>query len=129
MVADREEIERRMYDDDEEVEDDIKRYDDIANEDTGQLTDMSVAALTVAGGTLPEFGPDGALRPPVERGDDDSDDDGIPDDFDPVDNDEQKDGVEPEDLEVRRERIREASGARRTRRPSSCTPTSGASSA
>ena len=98
MVADREEIERRMYDDDEEVEDDIKRYDDIANEDTGQLTDMSVAALTVAGGTLPEFGPDGALRPPVERGDDDSDDDGIPDDFDPVDNDEQKDGVEPEDL-------------------------------
>ena len=33
MVADREQIERRMYDDDEEVEDDIKRYDNIANED------------------------------------------------------------------------------------------------
>jgi arylsulfatase A-like enzyme len=99
MVADREEIERRMYDDDEEVEDDIKRYDDIANEDTGQLTDMSMAALAVAGGTLPEFGPDGALRPPVERGDDDSDDDGIPNDFDAVDNDEPGDGVEPEDLE------------------------------
>jgi hypothetical protein len=99
MVADREEIERRMYDDDEEVEDDIKRYDDIANEDTGQLTDMSIAALTVAGGTLPEFGPDGALRPPVERGDDDADDDDIPNDFDAVDNDEPDDDVEPEDLE------------------------------
>lgn len=99
MVADREEIERRMYDDDEEVEDDIKRYDDIANEDTGQLTEMSLAALTVAGGTLPEFGPDGATRPPADRGDDDSDDDGIPDDFDAVDNDEEKDGVEPEDVE------------------------------
>ena len=97
MVADREEIERRMYDDDEEVEDDIKRYDDIANEDTGQLTEMSLAAVTVAGGTLPEFGPDGATRPPPQRGDDDSDDDGVPDDFDPIDDDEQKDGVEPED--------------------------------
>ena len=99
MVADREQIERRMYDDDEEVEDDIKRYDDIANEDTGQLTEMSIAALTVAGGTLPEFGPDGATRPPVERGDDDEDDDGIPNDFDAVDNDEREDGVEPEDVE------------------------------
>jgi hypothetical protein len=98
MVADREEIERRMYDDDENVEDDIKRYDNIANEDTGHLTKMSVAALTVAGGTLPEFGPDGATRPSRERGDDDSDDDGIPDDFDAVDNDEEKDGVEPEDV-------------------------------
>jgi arylsulfatase A-like enzyme len=98
MVADREQIERRMYDDDEDVEDDIKRYDNIANEDTGQLTEMSIAALTVAGGTLPEFGPDGATRPPVERGDDDSDDDGIPDEFDAVDNDEQTDGVEPEDV-------------------------------
>jgi arylsulfatase A-like enzyme len=98
MVADREQIERRMYDDDEEVEDDIKRYDNIANEDTGQLTEMSIAALTVAGGTLPEFGRDGATRPPVERGDDDSDDDGIPDDFDAVDNDEEQDGVEPEDV-------------------------------
>jgi hypothetical protein len=57
-----------------------------------------VAALTVAGGTLPEFGPDGATRPPRERGDDDSDDDGIPDDFDAVDNDEEGDGVEPEDV-------------------------------
>ena len=72
MVADREEIERRMYDDDEEVEDDIKRYDDIANEDPGQLTEMSQVALMVAGGTLPEFGPDGALRPTRQRGDDDT---------------------------------------------------------
>jgi hypothetical protein len=60
---------------------------------------MSIAALTVAGGTLPEFGPDGATRPPVQRGDDDEDDDGIPNDFDAVDNDEQEDGVEPEDVD------------------------------
>jgi arylsulfatase A-like enzyme len=99
MVADREEIERRMYDDDEEVEDDITRFQDIANEDTGQLTDMSLAALAVAGGTLPEFGPDGAIRPPPERSDDDSDDDGIPNDFDAVDNDEPDDNDDAEALE------------------------------
>jgi arylsulfatase A-like enzyme len=96
MVADREEIERRLYDDDEEVEDDITRFQDVANEDPGQLTDMSLAALAVAGGTLPEFGPDGALRPPRERGDDDSDDDGIPNDFDAVDNDEPDDNDDRE---------------------------------
>jgi arylsulfatase A-like enzyme len=99
MVADREEIERRMYDDDEEVEDDIKRYDNIANEDTGKLTELSMVALAVAGGTLPEFGPDGALRPQRQRGDDDIDDDGIPNDFDPINNDEPEDGTEPEDFE------------------------------
>ena len=99
MVADREEIERRMYDDDEEVEDDITRFEDIANEDTGKLTELSLVALLVAGGTLPEFGPDGALRPSVERGDDDTDSDGIPNDFDAVDNDEPDDGAEPEDFD------------------------------
>jgi arylsulfatase A-like enzyme len=99
MVADREEIERRMYDDDEEVEDDITRFEDIANEDPGQLTDMSLAALAVAGGTLPEFGPEGALRPPRERGDDDQDDDGIPNDFDAVDNDEPDDNDDRDALE------------------------------
>ena len=62
MVADREQMERRLYDDDEEADDDDikKRYDDVANDEPGQLTDMSLAALTVAGGTLPEFGPEGA---------------------------------------------------------------------
>jgi hypothetical protein len=99
VVADRERIVRRMYDDDEEVEDDITRYDNIANEDPGKLTELSVAALTVAGGTLPEFGPDGALRPPREAGDDDKDDDGIPNDFDPFDNDDPEDGVTRKDLE------------------------------
>jgi arylsulfatase A-like enzyme len=99
VVADRERIVRRMYDDDEEVEDDITRYDNIANEDPGKLTELSVAALTVAGGTLPEFGPDGALRPPREAGDDDTDDDGIPNDMDPFDNDEPEDGVTKKDLE------------------------------
>jgi hypothetical protein len=101
MVADREEIERRLYDDDEEADDDNddKRYDDVANDEPGVLTDLSLAALTVAGGTLPEFGPDGALRPPRQRGDDDSDDDGIPNDWDAVDNDEPDDDDEPGDVE------------------------------
>jgi arylsulfatase A-like enzyme len=99
VVADRERIVRRMYDDDEEVEDDITRYDNIANEDPGKLTELSVAALTVAGGTLPEFGPDGALRPPRDRADDDTDDDGIPNDMDPFDNDEPDDDVSKQDLQ------------------------------
>ena len=99
VVADRERIVRRMFDDDEEVEDDITRFDNIANENTGKLTELSVAALTVSGGTLPEFGPDGALRPPREHGDDDSDDDGIPNDMDPFDNDEPEDGVTKKDLQ------------------------------
>jgi hypothetical protein len=88
-----------MYDDDEEVEDDITRFEDVANEDPTKLTELSQIAMLVAGGTLPEFGPDGALRPPVERGDDDEDDDGIPNDFDPVDNDDPGDSTEPEDFE------------------------------
>jgi arylsulfatase A-like enzyme len=98
VVADRERIVRRMYDDDEDVEDDIKRYDNIANEDTAKLTELSQAAVLVADGTLPEFGPDGALRPPREHSDDDSDDDGTPNDFDPFDNDEPEDGVSKQDL-------------------------------
>jgi arylsulfatase A-like enzyme len=99
VVADRERIVRRMFDDDEEVEDDITRFDNIANEDTGKLTELSIASLTVAGGTLPEFGPDGALRPPREHGDDDTDDDSIPNDFDPFDNDDPEDGVTKKDLQ------------------------------
>jgi arylsulfatase A-like enzyme len=100
MVADREEMERRLYDDDEEADDDNddKRYDDVANDEPGVLTDMSIAALTVAGGTLPEFGPEGALRPPRERGDDDGDDDGIPNDWDAVDNEDPDDDDEPGDI-------------------------------
>ena len=99
VVADRELILRRMFDDDEDVEDDITRFDNIANEDTGKLTELSLASLLVADGTLPEFGPDGALRPPRERGDDDTDDDGIPNDFDPFDNDEPEDGTTKKDLD------------------------------
>jgi arylsulfatase A-like enzyme len=99
VIADRERIIRRMFDDDEDVEDDITRFDNIANEDTGKLTELSLASLVVAGGTLPEFGPDGALRPPREHGDDDTDDDGIPNDMDPFDNDEPEDGVTKKDLQ------------------------------
>jgi hypothetical protein len=98
MVVDRQELERRLYDDDEEADDDIKRYDDVANKEPGVLTDLSATAIAVAGGNLPEFGPDGALRPGRERGDDDVDDDGIPNDFDPVDNDEKLDGVSAAEL-------------------------------
>ena len=99
VVADRERIVRRMFDDDEEVEDDVTRFDNIANEDPGKLTELSIASVTVAGGTLPEFGPDGALRPPREHGDDDTDDDGIPNDMDAFDNDEPEDGVTRKDLQ------------------------------
>jgi arylsulfatase A-like enzyme len=99
VVADRQRIVRRMYDDDEDVEDDIKRYDNIANEDTGKLTELSIAALVLAGGTLPEFGPDGALRPTREHGNDDTDNDGIPNDFDPFDNEHPEDGVTKKDLQ------------------------------
>jgi arylsulfatase A-like enzyme len=99
VIADRERTIRRMFDDDEDVEDDITRFDNIANEDTGKLTELSIASLVAAGGTLPEFGPDGALRPLREAGDDDTDDDGIPNDFDPFDNDEPEDGVTKKDLQ------------------------------
>jgi arylsulfatase A-like enzyme len=99
MVADREQLERRLYDDDEEADDDDKRYDDVANDEPGQLTDMSLAALTVAGGTLPEFGPDGALRPPRERGNNDTDNDGIPNEWDAVDNEHPDDFDTPESIE------------------------------
>ena len=98
VVADRERTVRRMYDDDEEADDDITRFDNVANEDTEKLTELSVAAATVAGGTLPEFGPDGALRPKREHGDDDTDNDGIPNDFDPFDNEHPEDGVTKTDL-------------------------------
>jgi hypothetical protein len=97
MVRDGQELERRLYDDDEEADDDIKRYDNVANDEPGVLTDLSIAAVVAAGGNLPEFGPEGALRPPRERSDDDTDDDGIPNDFDAVDNDEPDDDDEPGD--------------------------------
>jgi len=99
MVADREQLERRLYDDDEEADDDITRFDDVANKEPGQLTDMSMASLTVAGGTLPEFGPEGAQRPPVERGDEDIDNDGIPNEWDAVDNEHPDDFDSPESIE------------------------------
>ena len=76
-----------MYDDDEEVDDDIKRYDNIAREGHRQARRaVQYAGAGRAGGTVPEFGPDGALRPQREDGDDDTDNDGIPNDFDPFDN-------------------------------------------
>jgi len=100
VVADRERTLRRMYDDDEDVDDDedIKRYDNVAGKDTGTLNELSVTAGVLAGGTLPEFGADGALRPKREDGDDDTDNDGIPNDFDPFDNEHPQDGVTKEDL-------------------------------
>jgi hypothetical protein len=100
MVADRERLVGRLYDDDEEADDDHddKRYDNVAGDAPGVLSELEAVAVAAAGGTLPEFGPEGALRPAPQRGDDDVDDDGIPNDFDPVDNDEIDDEVEPGDL-------------------------------
>jgi hypothetical protein len=100
VVADRQRTIRRMYDDDEEVDDDppIKRYDNIAGKDTGKLNELSQYAGLIAGGTVPEFGPDGAVRPKREDGDDDTDNDGIPNDFDPFDNEHPQDGVTKKDL-------------------------------
>ena len=101
VVADRQRTIRRMYDDDEEVDDDppIKRYDNIAGKDTGKLNELSQYAGLIAGGTVPEFGPDSALRPTREDGDDDTDNDGIPNDFDPFDNEHPQDGVTKKDLQ------------------------------
>jgi arylsulfatase A-like enzyme len=99
VVADRERTIRRMYDDDEEVDDDVKRYDNIAGKDTGKLNELSQYAGLVAGGTVPEFGADGAVRPKREDGDDDTDNDGIPNDFDPFDNEHPQDGVTKKDLQ------------------------------
>jgi arylsulfatase A-like enzyme len=99
VVADRERTIRRMYDDDEDVDDDVKRYDNIAGKDTGKLNELSQYAGLVAGGTVPEFGPDGAVRPKREDGDDDTDNDGIPNDFDPFDNEHPQDGVTNKDLQ------------------------------
>jgi arylsulfatase A-like enzyme len=99
VVADRERTVRRMYDDDEDVDDDIKRYDNVAGKDTGKLNELSVTAGVLAGGTLPEFGKNGALRPKREAGNDDTDDDGIPNDFDPFDNQHPEDGVTKKDLQ------------------------------
>ena len=99
VVADRERTIRRMYDDDEEVDDDIKRYDNVAGKDTGKLNELSLTAGVLAGGTLPEFGKDSALRPGREDGDDDTDNDSIPNDFDPFDNEHPQDGVTKKDLQ------------------------------
>ena len=94
----------------------------------------------MAGGTLPEFGPDGALRPPREAGDDDTDDDGIPNDMDPFDNDEPEDDVSKKDLQFDGRPVRPEGGelpsvkqrvteAPEPAPPSSSTRTSGGSSA
>jgi len=99
VVADRQRTIRRMYDDDEEVDDDVKRYDNIAGKDTGKLNELSQYAGLVAGGTVPEFGQNSAVRPKREDGDDDTDNDGIPNDFDPFDNEHPQDGVTKKDLQ------------------------------
>jgi arylsulfatase A-like enzyme len=99
VVADRERTLRRMYDDDEDVDDDVQRYDNVAGKDTGKLNELSLTAGVLAGGTVPEFDKDGAVRPKREDGDDDTDNDGIPNDFDPFDNEHPQDGVTKEDLQ------------------------------
>ena len=112
--ADREQMERRLYDDDEEADDDIDALRRRRQRRARQADRHVAAALTVAGGTLPGVRPDGALRPQRERGDDDIDDDGIPNEWDAVDNEEPDDDDEPDDDPVRRPRPR---GPRPATRP------------
>ena len=106
----------------------------------------------VAGGTLPEFGPDGALRRTASAATTTRTTTSIPNDFDPIDNDEPEDGTEPEDFEfdgripeggrlpptsghrsrARGRTVDERRGREQRPRenpPSSCTGTSGGSSA
>ena len=108
LVADREQIERRLYDDDEEADDDKKRYDDVASE-RARRGDRPVAAAARAGGRHP---PGVRTRrgaaPAAERGDHDIDDDGIPNDFDAVDNEE------PDDFDTRQVRSASTAATRRT---------------
>ena len=82
------------------------------------------------------------MRPKREDGDDDTDNDGIPNDFDPFDNEHPQDGVTKKDLQFDGRYVEggplhpitdpeggPVTRSARTRPPSSSTSTSGGSSA
>ncbi|HEY6780133.1 MAG TPA: sulfatase-like hydrolase/transferase, partial [Thermoleophilaceae bacterium] len=88
-VVDRKDQERWLYDDEEE--DDHTRFENAAGDNPGPLQDLSAALGVAAGGTLPEWGPDGTERPLPEQADDDVDGDGIRNDDDPINDDDEGD--------------------------------------
>ena len=109
-----------------------KRYDDVANDEPGVAQrPVRDCHAPWRAAPCPEFGPDGAQRPPREHGDDDMDDDGIPNDFDAVNNDAIPDDTSRKELHFdgRRPVRSEARSRAPTRPPSSSTRTSGGSSA
>ena len=79
---------RRLFDDEEEDE---ESYVNVANDEPGVVQDLSLVIGQAAGGTVPEFGPEGSQRPAPEEDPKDKDGDGIPNDEDPVDNDDEAD--------------------------------------
>jgi hypothetical protein len=89
VVADRVEQERWIYDDEEE--DDNLRFENAAGDNPGELQDLSAALALAAGGTLPEWGPDGTERPLPEQAKLDNDGDGIDNDDDPIDDEDEGD--------------------------------------
>lgn len=89
VVVDRDAQERWLYDDDEE--DDHTRYENAAGDNPDDLQRLSEALGFAAGGTLPEWGPDGTQRPLPEQSDDDVDGDGIRNDDDPINDDDEGD--------------------------------------
>jgi arylsulfatase A-like enzyme len=88
-VVDRDAQERWLYDDEEE--DDHTRFENAAGDNPDDLQRLSEALGFAAGGTLPEWGPDGTERPLPEQADDDVDGDGIRNDDDPINDDDEGD--------------------------------------
>ncbi len=88
LLIDLVERKRRLFDDDEEDE---ESYVNVANDEPDVVQDLSILIGQDAGGTVPDFGPDGAQRPAPEEDPKDSDGDGIPNDEDPVNNDDEAD--------------------------------------
>jgi arylsulfatase A-like enzyme len=88
-VVDRKDQERWLYDDEEK--DDHTRFENAAGDNPGDLQALSQALAIAAGGTLPEWGPDGTERPLPEQTDDDVDGDGIRNDDDPINDDDEGD--------------------------------------
>ncbi len=88
-VVDRKDQERWLYDDEEE--EDHTRFENAAGDNPGDLQRLSQELAIAAGGTLPEWGPDGTERPLPEQAKDDVDGDGIVNDDDPVDDDDEAD--------------------------------------
>jgi arylsulfatase A-like enzyme len=88
LLIDLVERKRRLFDDEEEDE---ESYVNVANDEPGVVQALSILIGQDAGGTVPDFGPEGSQRPEPEEDPKDKDGDGIPNDEDPVDNDDEAD--------------------------------------